>query len=693
LGVFKNSQSGALTQNLEQDSLGWKRWYAEEKAELADLPRSFRDLSAFHRLILLRVLRPDRLSSALMNFVEQNLGGEFVEQQPFDMEQTYKETSAMTPMFFVLFPGTDPTPMVENMGRRLNVTSGNGKFVNLSMGQGQETIAINALNKCAKEGGWIMLQNIHLMQNWLKTLERSLELIEDFVHPDFRCILTSEPPNALLPLMEIVPESILQKCVKVADEAPQDIKSNLRRTWSKFGQETIDKSSKPREFKACLFGLCFFHSLVVGRKRFGAQGWSRAYPFNDGDLTISAAVLHNYLEKYENVPWPDLRYLFGEIFYGGHVTDKWDRRTTNTYLEVLLVPELLQNMNLAPGFKSPDAAKMDYAAYAKYVEERVPAEAPQMFGLHPNAEIGFLTTQGNNIFMTILEVQGGAKGGGGGDSLSGVGAILTAYLTQLPKNLDMMEIRGRVKEWSPYVIVSLQESERMNTLLSEIRRSLTELEMGLSGALNVTEQMEALAIALSLNRVPASWEKLAYFSLKPLARWFGDLIERVNQLVEWTNLLGVMKSLWISGLFNPMSYLTAVMQMTARQYALPLDYMTNRSHFTNYNDVKDVPNHPSKGVYVHGLFMEGAGWEPGKGEEEGYITDSKLKELHPPMPVVNIFAVHVDKMTWDNMYHCPVFVTSMRGPTFVFLTNVRMDADDNENRWILAGAAILLTDD
>jgi dynein heavy chain len=116
-----------------------------------------------------------------------------------------------------------------------------------------------------------------------------------------------------------------------------------------------------------------------------------------------------------------------------------------------------------------------------------------------------------------LEVQGGAKAGGG-DSLSGVAAIMTVYLAQLPKNLDMIEIRSRVKDWSPYVIVSLQESERMNTLLSEIRRSLTELEMGLSGALNITEQMEALAIALSLNRVPASWEKMAYFSLKPLAR-------------------------------------------------------------------------------------------------------------------------------------------------------------------------------
>jgi dynein heavy chain len=40
--------------------------------------------------------------------------------------------------------------------------------------------------------------------------------------------------------------------------------------------------------------------------------------------------------------------------YGGHVTDKWDRITTNTYLEVYIKPELLSNMLLGPNFRSPD---------------------------------------------------------------------------------------------------------------------------------------------------------------------------------------------------------------------------------------------------------------------------------------------------------------------------------------------------
>jgi len=178
-----------------------------------------------------------------------------------------------------------------------------------------------------------MLQNVHLMQTWLiglNGLEGYLEEISKTCHENFRCFISSEPPP--LPFMNIIPESILQSAIKVANEAPQDLKTNIRRCYAIFNQGTIDKCNKTNEFKAILFSLCYFHSLILGRKKFGTQGWSRGYNFNDGDLTICANVLHNYLTKYELTPYDDLKYIFGEIMYGGHITDFWDRRTNNTYL-------------------------------------------------------------------------------------------------------------------------------------------------------------------------------------------------------------------------------------------------------------------------------------------------------------------------------------------------------------------------
>lgn len=70
---------------------------------------------------------------------------------------------------------------------------------------------------------------------------------------------------------------------------------------------------------------------------------------------------------------------------------------------------------------------------------------------------------------------------------------------------------------------------------------------------------------------PRSWRNLAYPSLRPLGSWLVNLLARVQQLVEWTGDLGVPKVVWLSGLFNPQSFLTAVMQTTARRNDWPLD--------------------------------------------------------------------------------------------------------------------------
>lgn len=92
----------------------------------------------------------------------------------------------------------------------------------------------------------------------------------------------------------------------------------------------------------------------------------------------------------------------------------------------------------------------------------------------------------------------------------------------------MLDINARAKEKTPYVVVCIQECERMNTLLTVIRTSLLELDAGLKGQLNITDAMEGLANALSINKVHDSWEKYAYFSKKALTEWYADLLLRIQ---------------------------------------------------------------------------------------------------------------------------------------------------------------------
>lgn len=104
--------------------------------------------------------------------------------------------------------------------------------------------------------------------------------------------------------------------------------------------------------------------------------------------------------------------------YGGHITDDWDRRLCRTYLEEYMNQNMFDGeLNLAPGFPIPPGS--DYKGYHVYIDENMPPESPYLYGLHPNAEINFLTTTSENLFRTVLELQPrdiGANSDGEGES-------------------------------------------------------------------------------------------------------------------------------------------------------------------------------------------------------------------------------------------------------------------------------------
>ena len=72
----------------------------------------------------------------------------------------------------------------------------------------------------------------------------------------------------------------------------------------------------------------------------------------------------------------------------------------------------------------------------------------------------------------------------------------------------------------------------------------------------------------------------------------------------------------------------------------------------------------------------------------GMIADSRLKELTPPMPVMFIKAVTVDRQDTKNVYDCPVYKTRERGPTFVWTFNLK--TKEKPAKWTVAGVALLL---
>ncbi|CAM9713793.1 unnamed protein product [Bubo scandiacus] len=676
--AFKN-----LDSDIEGSAKRWKKLVESEVPEKEAFPKEWKNKSALQKLCVLRCLRPDRMSYAIRNFVEEKMGSKFVEGRSVDLFEVYRESSPSTPLFFILSPGVDPLKDVEALGKKLNFTIDNGKIHNVSLGQGQEVVAERALELAAAQGHWVILQNIHLVARWLGVLEKTVERHSRGSHADYRVFMSAEPAPS--PGAHVIPQGLLQNALKITNEPPTGMEANLHKALDLFTQDTLEMCSKEIEFKCILFALCYFHAVVAERRKFGTRGWNRSYPFNNGDLTISINVLYNYLEANPKVPWDDLRYLFGEIMYGGHITDDWDRRLCRTYLSEYIHAELLEGeVYLAPGFLIPPS--LDYEGYHKYIDENLPPESPHLYGLHPNAEIGFLTAASDRLCRTVLEMQPKESDTGGVSGVSReekVKSVLEEIVARLPEPFSMADLTAKAVDRTPYVVVTFQECERMNTLTREMRRSLTELDLGLKGELTITSDMEELANALFYDNVPAPWARYAYPSLLSLGAWYTDLLLRIRELDVWTTDFALPATVWLAGFFNPQSFLTAVMQSTARKNKWPLDKMCLSVEVTKKNR-EDVTAPPREGSYVHGLFMEGARWDV----PSGGIADARLKELTPLMPVIFLRAVPADRLDTANVYECPVYKTRMRGPTYVWTFNLK--TKERAAKWILAAVALLL---
>lgn len=122
--------------------------------------------------------------------------------------------------------------------------------------------------------------------------------------------------------------------------------------------------------------------------------------------------------------------------------------------------------------------------------------------------------------------------------------------------------------------------------------------------------------------------------------------------------------------------------------------MVLQTNVTALKSHEEVTAAAENGAFVHGLFLEGAAWELGGQGQEGYLIDQKPKELHPRLPVVNVIAVTAEKKKKIGQYSCPVYVTSMRGPTYVFTANLNMENEDSDvSKWILSGTCLLMSEE
>uniref|UniRef100_A0A8C2JKF3 Dynein heavy chain 10, axonemal-like n=1 Tax=Cyprinus carpio TaxID=7962 RepID=A0A8C2JKF3_CYPCA len=524
--LFPN-EFGTLADDIEKNPEEWKKWYDLDAPEQASFPMKYKDnLTPFQKLLLMRCFRLDRVYRA---------------PPVISFEAIFDQSSPNSPIVFILSPGSEPASDLMKLAKRSGFGANRLKF--LAMGQGQEKVALQLLETAVARGQWLMLQNCHLLVKWLKDLEKALERITK-PHPDFRLWLTTEP-------IKDFPIGILQKSLKVVTEPPNGLKLNMRATYFKIPNDKVMNCPHPA-FRSLVYVLAFFHAVVQERRKYGKIGWNVPYDFNESDFLVT------HTQGDAMIPWGSLKYLIGEVMYGGRAIDSFDRRILTVYMD----------------------------EYLDEIESLPLANTAEVFGLHPNAEIGYYTQAARDIWTHLIELQ--------------------------PQTGTWFIFR-------PCLCVFCLKA--------------------LAGEVGMSSELDEVARALFNGQIPVIWRKLAPDTLKSLGNWMIHFKRRHEQYSSWVDE-GEPCVMWLSGLHIPESYLTALVQATCRKNGWPLDHSTLYTQVTHYRSEDEIKERPGQGCFVSGLYLEGADWDI----EKSCLVRSKPRVLVSQLPILKIIPIEAHRL-------------------------------------------------
>lgn len=686
LGLSNLKHFNTLAESFPTHLQGFKLIFDSNQPHREPLPGEWdTKLDSFQKLLVLRCLRADCLVQGLQDFVAAQLGQRFIEPQTSDLSEVFKESSHMTPLIFVLSPGTDPAA---DLYKFADVMQFSKKMSAISLGQGQGPWAEIMMQAAMKKGHWVFFQNCHLAPSWMPALERLIEHIDPSkVHKDFRLWLTSLPSNKF-------PVSILQNGSKMTIEPPRGIKANLQRTYLKLTNDFINSSTKTTLFKPLLLSLSLFHGIALERRKFGALGFNIPYEFTDGDLNICISQLKMFLDEYQNAPYKVLKYTAGEINYGGRVTDDWDRRCLLSILEDFYCPAVLQADHIysPSGVYRQIDTSLDVKGYLAYISGLPINDTPEIFGLHDNANISFAQNETFTLLGTVVRLQPRATSAGGKTREEIVEDIVTGIVEKIPQAFIMKEVMAKfpVLYEESMNTVLIQEVIRYNKLLAVISKSLRDIVKALKGQVVMSSQLELMANSLFNNAVPDMWKSKAYPSLKPLSSWVTDLLQRISFLQRWISN-GIPPVFWISGFFFPQAFLTGTLQNYARRSSISIDTIGFDFEVIS-KSVSEIKEKPNTGCYIHGLFLEGARWD----NRAGQLTQSRPKELYTEMAVIQLVPKPNRKPPTKGIYICPIYKTLTRAGTLSttghstnYVMSVELPTDQTQRHWIKQGVALI----
>jgi dynein heavy chain 2 len=288
--------------NLEND-YDWRKFVDATENVQKDFPNI--QVTEFQRLLIYQIFRPDQMLNVI-NSVTSNMlslkSDAFIQS---GIKQLLSEIESNEPILVIASNGADPTREIKEFSKNI--------FSEIYVGKGQETANLNLVIASAEEGRIICVKNVHLMPQFMQTVELKLKSLK--IDEKFRLIYVCETDKN-------IPKHLANKCKKLLMEPPNGIKHKIFNLLDQ-NQAVVRENRDYRHMKLFV-ALFILHSILQERRNFIPQGWCKWYEFSDADVRAAIDFILMSSGKSFNVDWAILKGLLEKIVYGGRVDNDQD---------------------------------------------------------------------------------------------------------------------------------------------------------------------------------------------------------------------------------------------------------------------------------------------------------------------------------------------------------------------------------